>query len=199
MSANKQPLLSPEDYLKQERNAAFKNEYLNGETYAMAGASRNHNQITSNLVVSLGSQLAKEPCSVFVSDMKVRTRTAETDKYSYPDVVVICNDEKFEDGHGDVLLNPQIIVEVLSNSTEAYDRGLKFFHYQLITSLQEYLLVSQYYCRVEHYQRRADKQWVYSEFHVMDDIVPLSTVSCTLSVRDIYRRVVWSEEGLEKI
>ncbi|MBE8233046.1 MAG: Uma2 family endonuclease [Endozoicomonadaceae bacterium] len=191
MPVNQHPVVSPEDYLTQEREAEFKSEYLNGDVYAMAGASRNHNQITSNLVVSLGGQLATEPCGVYVSDMKVRTRTLETNKYSYPDVVVTCGEELFEDNQGDVLLNPQIIIEVLSNSTEAYDRGLKFFHYQLIPSLQEYLLVSQHYCRVEHYQRRADKQWVYSEFHQMKDNVPLSTVDCSLKVVDIYRRVIW--------
>lgn len=191
MSVDQQPMMSPEDYLAQERNAEFKSEYLNGEIYAMAGASRNHNQITSNLVVSLGSQLANEPCGVYVSDMKVRTRTTETSKYSYPDVVMTCGEELFEDSQGDVLLNPQIIIEVLSNSTEAYDRGLKFFHYQLIPSLQEYLLVSQHYCRIEHYQRRADKQWVYREFHQMEDTIPLATVDCLLQVKDVYRRVIW--------
>ena len=191
MPVNQHPSVSPENYLTQEREAEFKSEYLNGDVYAMAGASRNHNQITSNLVVSLGGQLATEPCGVYVSDMKVRTRTLETNKYSYPDVVVTCGEELFEDSQGDVLLNPQIIIEVLSNSTEAYDRGLKFFHYQLIPSLQEYLLVSQHYCRVEHYQRRVDKQWIYSEFHQMEDNVPLSTVDCSLKVIDIYRRVVW--------
>lgn len=191
MTAKQKTNLSPENYLQQERLAEFKSEFHNGDIYAMAGASRNHNQITSNLVVSLGRQLAKLPCSVYSSDMKVRTNTADTSKYSYPDVVLSCDKELFEDDKGDVLLNPQIIIEVLSDSTEAYDRGLKFFHYQLIPSLQEYLLVSQHYCRVEHYQRRADKQWVYSEFHSMEDSIPLATLACSLMVSEIYRRVVW--------
>ena len=191
MTAKQKTNLSPENYLQQERLAEFKSEFHNGDIYAMAGASRNHNQITSNLVVSLGRQLAKLPCSVYSSDMKVRTNTADTSKYSYPDVVLSCDKELFEDDKGDVLLNPQIIIEVLSDSTEAYDRGLKFFHYQLIPSLQEYLLVSQHYCRVEHYQRRADKQWVYSEFHSMGDSIPLATLACSLMVSEIYRRVVW--------
>ena len=191
MTAKQKTILSPENYLQKERLAEFKSEFHNGEIYAMAGASRNHNQITSNLVVSLGSQLVKLPCSVYSSDMKVRTNTVDTSKYSYPDVVLSCDKELFEDDKSDVLLNPQIIIEVLSNSTEAYDRGLKFFHYQLIPSLQEYLLVSQYYCRVEHYQRRADKQWVYSEFHSMEDDIPLATLACSLAVSEIYRRVVW--------
>jgi Uma2 family endonuclease len=191
MTAKQKIILSPASYLQQERLAEFKSEFHNGDIYAMAGASRNHNQITSNLVVSLGHQLATFPCSVYSSDMKVRTNTVDTNKYSYPDVVLSCDKELFEDDQGDVLLNPQIIIEVLSDSTEAYDRGLKFFHYQFIPSLQEYLLVSQHYCRVEHYQRRADKQWVYSEFHSMEDSIPLPTLDCSLMVNEIYRRVVW--------
>jgi Uma2 family endonuclease len=191
MTAKQKIILSPASYLQQERSAEFKSEFHNGDIYAMAGASRNHNQITSNLVVSLGHQLATFPCSVYSSDMKVRTNTVDTNKYSYPDVVLSCDKELFENDQGDVLLNPQIIIEVLSDSTEAYDRGLKFFHYQFIPSLQEYLLVSQHYCRVEHYQRRADKQWVYSEFHSMEDSIPLPTLDCSLMVNEIYRRVVW--------
>jgi Uma2 family endonuclease len=196
MTAKPKIKLSPETYLKQERQAEFKSEYYNGEVYAMAGASRNHNQITSNIVVSLGRQLAKLPCSVYSSDMKVRTRTADLSKYSYPDVVLSCDEELFESDKGDVLLNPQIIIEVLSDSTEAYDRGLKFFHYQLISSLQEYLLVSQHYCRVEHYQRRADKQWIYSEFHTMEESVSLATLACSLTVSEIYHRVAWETKKL---
>ena len=189
--AKQKTILSSENYLQQERLAEFKSEYYNGDIYAMAGASRNHNQITSNLIVSLGRQLEKLPCSVYSSDMKVRTNTADTSKDSYPDVVLSCDKELFEDDKGDVLLNPQIIIEVLSDSTEAYDRGLKFFHYQLIPSLQEYVLVSQHYCRVEHYQRRADKQWIYSEFHSMEDNISLATLTCSLMVSEIYRRVAW--------
>lgn len=189
MSAKQQPLLNPEDYLTQERSAEFKSEYYNGSVYAMAGASRKHNQITSNLVVILGGQLASKPCGVYANDMKVRTLTADTNKYSYPDVVVTCGDEKFEGEKDEVLLNPQIIVEVLSDSTEAYDRGLKFFHYQQIPSLQDYLLISQKDIRIEHYQRRSDNQWIYSEYHTPDDVLTLSHIDCTLSVAEVYRRV----------
>ncbi|MEI6414180.1 MAG: Uma2 family endonuclease [Pseudomonadota bacterium] len=183
-------LLTEAEYLRCERQAEFKSEYFNGEVYAMAGASRAHNQITSNLVVSLGSQLAEKPCGVYVSDMKVRTCTDKTSKYSYPDVVVTCGDEQYEDWQGDVLLNPVVIIEVLSETTEAYDRGLKFFHYQLISSLREYLLVTQDYCRVEKYQRQTDNPWVYSAFHDMRDVVEVKTLQCHLSVAEIYRRVV---------
>ena len=189
MPAQQSPQISVQAYLQQERTAEAKSEYLNGEVFAMAGASRRHNQITSNLVVSLGGQLAERDCSVLASDMKVRTAAREVDKYSYPDVVVACDDEQYEDEEEDVLLNPRMIIEVLSKSTEAYDRGLKFFHYQLIPSLQDYLLVTQHYCRIEHYRRRDDKQWVYSEFHAMTDELELSGLGCRLKVADVYRRV----------
>lgn len=183
-------LLSEAEYLQRERQAEFKSEYLNGAVYAMAGASREHNQITTNWVVSLGAQLLDKPCGVYSSDMKVRTRTDKTSKFSYPDVVVTCGDEQFEDENGDVLLNPLVIIEILSTSTEAYDRGLKFFHYQLIPSLCEYLLVAQDYCRVEKYLRQVDNQWVYSEFHDRQDVVEISTLECSVTVAEIYRRVL---------
>ena len=177
------------EYLRTERESDTKSEYLNGDIFSMAGASRAHNQITSNLVVALAGKLSDRPCSVYVSDMKVRTKTRETNKYSYPDVVVTCGDESFEDENSDVLLNPLVIIEVLSESTEAYDRGLKFFHYQLIPSLRDYLLVTQDYCRVEHYQRRDDNQWVYSEYHDLEDEVQIATLDCIVSTAEIYRRV----------
>jgi len=189
MPAQQNIHITTEEYLRTERESDTKSEYLNGDIFSMAGASRAHNQITSNLVVALAGKLSDRPCSVYVSDMKVRTKTRETSKYSYPDVVVTCADESFEDDNSDVLLNPLVIIEVLSESTEAYDRGLKFFHYQLIPSLRDYLLVTQDYCRVEHYQRRDDNQWVYSEYHDLEDEVQIATLDCSVSTAEIYRRV----------
>ncbi|MBK8452257.1 MAG: Uma2 family endonuclease [Thiofilum sp.] len=190
MSAQYQTRLSDVDYLAQECLAPEKSEFLNGEIFAMAGATRAHNQITSNLVIALGSQLLNKPCSVYASDMKVHTRSESISKYSYPDVVATCGVEQFEDDHATVLLNPLLIIEVLSDSTEAYDRGLKFFHYQLIPSLREYLLVAQDYCRVEQYYRQADQQWVYSEYHELSDTVMIQTLGCEVKVAEIYRRVL---------
>ena len=189
MPAQQNIHITTEEYLRTERESDTKSEYLNGDIFSMAGASRAHNQITSNLVVALAGKLSDRPCSVYVSDMKVKTKTRETNKYSYPDVVVTCGDESFEDDNSDVLLNPLVIIEVLSESTEAYDRGLKFFHYQLIPSLRDYLLVTQDYCRVEHYQRRDDNQWVYSEYHDLEDEVQIATLDCIVSTAEIYRRV----------
>lgn len=189
MSAQSKSQLSEATYLAQESTAPEKSEFLNGEVFAMAGASRVHNQITSNLVVAIGSKLLDKPCSVYSSDMKVHTLSNSISKYSYPDIVATCGEERFEDEKGTVLLNPLLIIEVLSDSTEAYDRGLKFFHYQLIPSLREYILVAQDYCRVEHYYRQADQRWVYSEFHSFDDVLALHTLGCELRMMDIYRRV----------
>ena len=134
--------LTPGQYLAQERAAETKSEYFNGEIFAMAGASREHNQISSNIVASLSIQLQEKPCSIYSSDMKVRIDQAN--KYTYPDIVAACEPQRFEDGHTDVLLNPVVIIEILSDSTEAYDRGLKFFHYQRLESLREYLFKDVY-------------------------------------------------------
>jgi len=183
--------LSPEQYLAQERRAEFKSEYVNGEIFAMAGAGREHNQISSNIVASLSAQLLDKPCSVYASDMKVKIDKAH--KYTYPDIVSACDPQRFEDGFTDVLLNPSLIIEILSDSTEAYDRGLKFLHYQRLESLREYLLVSQKTCQVEKYERQADKLWVYSEFHDLGDIVTLNTLNCSIALNDIYRKVEFKE------
>jgi len=179
--------LTPEQYLAQERAAETKSEYFNGEVFAMAGASREHNQISSNIVISLGSQLLEKPCSVYSSDMKVKIDRAN--KYTYPDIVTACEPQRFEDEHTDVLLNPGVIIEILSDSTEAYDRGLKFLHYQRLESLREYLLVAQKYIQVEKYARQGDNIWAYSEFHNLDDTISLSTLNCVLRLSDIYHKV----------
>lgn len=119
--------LTPDEYLAIERQAKLKSEYFDGEMYAMAGASREHNIIVANLIRLLGNQLVEKPCTVYPSDMRVKV--TEMGKYTYPDVVVACEEELFEDDHNDILLNPILIIEVLSDNTEAYDRGKKFKHY----------------------------------------------------------------------
>lgn len=182
--------LRESEYLVAEQAATERHEYLNGAVSLLSVKNRAHNQITSNLVIALGSQLLNKPCSVYASDMKVHTRSESISKYSYPDVVATCGVEQFEDDHATVLLNPLLIIEVLSDSTEAYDRGLKFFHYQLLPSLREYLLVAQDYCRVEQYYRQADQQWVYSEYHELSDTVMIQTLGCEVKVAEIYRRVL---------
>src|SRR5215207_6350571 len=138
MSSNPKTLLSEEEYLAIERQAEFRSEYVAGEMFAMAGASRRHNRTVTNLVVALDNQLRARPCNVYSNDMRVKVQS--TGLFTYPDVVVTCGEERFADGEMDVLLNPVVIVEVLSDSTEAYDRGKKFESYQSIESLKEYVL-----------------------------------------------------------
>jgi Uma2 family endonuclease len=187
MSSQPQKLLTPEEYLARERKAEFKSEYFAGEMFAMAGASRQHNLIAANIIRTLGNQLLERPCNVYPSDMRVKIN--KINKYTYPDVVVACGEEQFEDEHGDTLLNPVLIIEILSDSTEAYDRGKKFEHYQSLDSLAEYLLISQDPSRVEHYVRQDDRTWTYTEFHQAEDVVHLPTIDCDLALKDVYAKV----------
>ena len=188
--------LTPEEYLVQERKAGTKSEYLNGQIYAMAGASREHNLITINISSGFHVQLADQPCETYVNDM--RLKISPTGLYTYPDVVVVCDEPRFEDTDLDTLLNPIVLVEVLSPSTEAYDRGEKFAHYRQLESLQEYLLVAQDRARVEHYLRQG-VQWLLTEFSNLDDILYFTSISCTLSLREIYAKIIFpaSEERQE--
>ena len=182
-----QPRLTPEEYLAIERESAYKSEYWNGEMLAMAGASRAHNRIVSNLVAKLDNQLETRPCNVYSSDMRVQAPEAIT--YSYPDVVVTCGEELFADKTFDVLLNPIVIIEVLSKSTEAYDRGRKFKHYQQIPSLVAYLLVSQVYYHVEMYVKQTDNLWLYSSASDREEVITLAAINCKLSLQQIYAKV----------
>lgn len=188
--------ISPEEYLISERKSEIRNEYFDGEIFAMAGATREHNQISANIVRVLGNQLLEKTCSVFSSDMKISME--EIKKYTYPDIVVVCDREEFEDENHDVLLNPIVIMEILSDSTEAYDRGDKFAHYQLLDSFVEYILVSQYFCRVEKFARRNDETWIYSKYHKTEDVVGLEAIDCELPVSEIYRKVNFGKHHIER-
>ena len=147
---------TPEEYLARERQTSGKSEFYGGEIFAMTGASRWHNLIVSNILRELSSQLKGRPCVAYPSDMRVKVST--TGLYTYPDVVVVCGDEQFEDTEQDTLLNPTLIVEVLSPSTVRYDRVEKSAHYRKLDSLQEYLLVAQDRPHVEHYARQSSQQ-----------------------------------------
>ncbi|MDM8550557.1 Uma2 family endonuclease [Desulfobacterales bacterium HSG2] len=180
--------ITPEEYLAMEREAEIKSEYVDGEIFAMAGASRKHNQISANIVRILGNQLLERPCSVYVSDMKVKAEKAEN--YFYPDIVISCEEEEFEDDEEDILLNPIVIIEILSDSTEAYDRGKKFANYQRIDSFVEYILISHNFCRVEKFMRRDDKTWIYSAFRNMDEVVQIDSAMCELPIAEIYKKML---------
>ena len=181
-----QTYLTPEEYLAFERKATTKHEYLNGQIVAMSGASFAHNFITVNIATHLNIQLMDGECRVATSDMRVKV--TEIDSYFYPDVVVVCGEPVPEDNIFDTLLNPTVIVEVLSPTTETYDKGEKFEHYQQITSLKDYILISQDKVHVEHY-RRQENEWLQTEFAELEDVLSLRSVGCELRLQDIYRRV----------
>jgi Uma2 family endonuclease len=187
MLANQPSLVSREEYLRIERAADIRSEYHKGQMFAMAGASRNHNRIVTNSSTSLDIQLKSRDCNNYSSDMRISVRNGE--QYLYPDIVVTCGKEEFEDDNRDTLLNPIVIVEVLSSSTEAYDRGLKFLHYQTIESLQEYVLISQSPHRIEVYHKQAVGAWGYRSFHKIPEKIELQSINCILYTDDVYFKV----------
>lgn len=178
--------LSPEEYLAIERRAEYKSEYVDGVMYAMAGGSERHNLIAGNLITELNVQLRAAPCRVYPSDLKVRVPNSK--RFFYPDVSVVCGETQFADDEKDVVLNPVLVVEVLSESTAAFDRGKKFQSYQQIESLEEYLLVSQDEFVVEHYLRQEDSHWLYTKVSGLDNAITLPNMKCQLSLKDMYNK-----------
>ena len=187
MSLQPKPRLTPEDYLALERSADFKSEYFNGEIFAMTGASESHNLVVINTIRELSTQLKKRPCKVYANDMRVKVDP--TGLYTYPDVVVTCGKAQFDDTHLDTLLNPVLIVEVLSDSTEAYDRGRKFEHYRKLDSLVEYVLIAQNRPHIESYRRQADQQWLLREYSELDGTLRLLSIDCDLALAEVYDKV----------
>ena len=190
-----QTYLTPEEYITLERKAipdaeAVRSEYINGEIIHMSGASFAHNLITNNISGELRARLKGSQYAVFANDMRISIPTARS--YFYPDVGVVCEEPRFEDDVFDTLLNPIVIVEVLSPSTEAYDRGEKFAYYRQITPLQEYILVSQDQIRIEHYYRQ-ERQWIFTDFEKRDEILLLPSIQCEVPLQEIYERVTFSE------
>jgi len=185
--------LTPEEYLARERQSETKSEYFNGEVFAMAGASVAHNQIVINLVLSLGGKLKDGPCRIFSSDMRVKVR--QTRSYAYPDIVVICGPLRFEDRKQDTLLNPTVIFEVLSSSTERYDRGGKFAHYRTLESLTDYVLISQIEAKVEHFARQPAEKWLLSVYSGLDAIATLPSIGCELPLVEVYDKVEFPRPG----
>ena len=188
MAAHPQPKFTEEQYLALERAADYKSEFVGGFIYAMAGATLEHVAITANVVIALGSQLRGTPCRAFSADLRVRV--APTGMYTYPDVLVLCGEPEFHDGRRDTVTNPTLIVEVLSPSTEAYDRGDKFAHYRTVETLREYVLVSQDRRRVERYLRQSDgEEWRYRAVEGVEAELPLESVNAVLRLFDVYDRI----------
>jgi Uma2 family endonuclease len=187
MSIQRQPHLTPEEYLALERTAEYKSEYFAGELFAMAGASERH--------VSLVGQLKGRPCKAYANDL--RLKVSPTGLYTYPDVLVVCGTPRFADEQHDTLLNPVVLIEVLSESTEAYDRGKKFDHYRALPSVSDYLLVSQDQHKIEHFVRQPDNRWLFAAYTTLDDVVEIPSVACALPLRDVYDKVEIPGEMLD--
>lgn len=183
----KLPYVTPQVYLEQERAAEFKSEYCEGIIYAMSGASIAHNTISVNVTGGLWVQFKGRPCKVFNNDMKVFVESSSL--YAYPDVVALCGEARFHDDHKDILMNPTVVFEVLSPSTEAYDRGVKFNHYQHLSALTDYVLISQDRIRLERYQRQADGSWRYTCHEDSEEMIRFEELQCELRLADVYDKV----------
>jgi Uma2 family endonuclease len=181
---------TPEEYLELERAAEFKSEYLEGQIYAMAGASPTHSAILFNLNGQVATQL-KPPCRGFSNDTKVQT--SYSGLYAYPDLIVVCGEPEWCDNKGDVLLNPKVLFEVLSPSTETYDRTEKFFRYQMLESFTDYVLIAQSEPRVEHFSRHPNSGWLFNLVKGLDNSLRIDSIGCTLELARIYSGVEFSE------
>jgi Uma2 family endonuclease len=178
--------LTPEQYLAFERASPLRHEYHAGSIFAMSGASRAHNLIAGNLCAELSRQLRDRPCEAYITDMRVLVRP--TGLYTYPDIVAVCDEPQFQDSAVDTLLNPTLIIEVLSPSTEAHDRGAKFAHYRRLESLRQYVLVAQDQVRVERYTRQGD-EWLLAELGGLGETLDLASIDCAVRLRDVYAKV----------
>ncbi len=181
---------SPEEYLAFERDARTKHEYLDGQIYAMAGGSPSHNQISFNAAGDLRQQIKGRNCRGYTADQKVRTDPQ--DLFSYPDITIVCGDPKFHDEKKDVILNPTVIIEVLSPTTEAYDRSEKFAQYRTIQSLRDYLLIAQDRPCLEHFVRQKGKRlWLYNVEAELTSSIWIESIKCELRLADVYELVAF--------
>ena len=192
MSALEQTRYTPEQYLERDRKADHRSEYVNGEILAMAGASREHNRITLNIGAALTAQLRGSPCEPFTSDLRVKSPA--TGSFFFPDVVAGCAPLEFEDNSLDILLNPSVIMEVLSPTTAADDRSWKFAHYRRLETLTDYVMLSQFQPFIEHYTRQENGQWVLTELAGLDAALRLPSIGCELPLSAIYERVVFAPD-----
>ena len=179
---------SPEEYLALEEAADYKSEYINGEILAMAGGSTNHNQVALNLSTELNFAFKKLDYRVFMAD--VRLWIPEKNSYTYPDVMVVQGELQYHDNRSDTITNPLLIIEVLSKSTQSYDRTLKFRAYRSIPTFQEYLLFEQDEIYVEHYVKTDNKRWSLQEYDQTDKVISLASVEGEISLADAYNKVI---------
>lgn len=189
MATDPKQRLTIQEYLTLERQSETKSDYLDGEMFAMAGASREHNLVCGDIFGSLLVQLRGSGCEVYANEMRVRT---PDDLLTYPDIVVVCGERLFDDSEVDTLLNPILLAEVLSPSTEAYDRLTKLEHYRRTPSVAEILLVAQDRPRIEHWVRGGDSRWILEDVQDLDATVELPSIGCTLPLKTVYERALGS-------
>jgi Uma2 family endonuclease len=197
-------ILTEDEYLHFERAAEERHQYFDGEIFAMAGESWAHGDINTNIVVSLVNQIGDGPCGVRTQNTRVRSGPLPKSPkrpaglYSYPDIVVVCNEPQFLDEHQDVLLNPKVIVEALSKSTEAFDRGAKFTRYQKYNpTLTDYVLVSQDRPQIEHFHRQKNGSWIYECHEGLKAVIKLESIKCRLKAAEVYKRIKFAKPDAE--
>jgi Uma2 family endonuclease len=186
MASNPVSKLTEDQYLAMERAAEFRSEFIDGEMFAMAGGTNRHSRIQRNLIMGLGLALEDGPCEPFGSDSRVKVSSRA---YVYPDVTVVCGEHQPVDDDDDILIDPVAIFEVLSPSTEKYDRGLKFQLYRTIDTLRDYVLVNQEQVRVEQFTRQPNGTWTFRDYQGPDEELKIDSIGVTIPLRRIYRRV----------
>jgi len=180
--------LTEDQYLAIEADAEFKSEFYDGEMFAMAGANLSHNSVKDNLILEIGLRLKGGSCRTFSSDMRVKVK--RTGLYTYPDIVIVCGEPEIERRGGlDTLLNPQVVIEILSKTTEGYDRGTKFRHYKRMASVKEYLIVCADRGCVDRFVRQDDETWVLTTFDKPSGKMALASVPMRIPLADVYRNV----------
>jgi Uma2 family endonuclease len=187
MSTLPRNFLTEEQYLELDRAAECKSEFYDGEMFAMAGAGLSHNRIVADTQFALQAQLGDNPCEVLPSDMRIRIGSAA--RYAYPDLTIVCGEPELLDNRQDILLNPTVIVEVLSPSTGDFDRGFKFVAYTAIPSLRQYVLIATNRASIEVFTRQPDGLWSQAQAVGLEDSIELESIGCRLRLADVYRRV----------
>jgi Uma2 family endonuclease len=193
VSTQPKTFLTPEQYLEIERKAESKSEYYRGEMFAMAGARIAHNLLLAHLLRDIGVQLRGTPCEICPSDMRVLVSASGL--YTYPDAVAYCGEPRLLDQHFDTLLNPILLIEVLSPSTEAYDRGRKFEHYRSIDSLREYLMIASDRVHADLFTRQSDDRWLLTSATRLENSLELQSIGCSLNLGSLYKKVSFAEPG----
>lgn len=187
MQATEQRYYTPEEYLELEETAEYKSEYINGQIIPMAGGSTNHNRIAGNFYAALNFAFKQQNYEVFMGD--VRLWIPQKRIYTYPDVMIVAGEPDYFNNRTDTILNPQVIVEVLSKSTKGYDREDKFEAYRTIPTFQEYILISQTRMYIEHFSKTGNKRWMLSQYDEEDEAIALASVPFQISLLDLYNKV----------